>query len=310
MILNPFTFIKDSYNNETLLEARKLEKLEIQLAKSRTAKNFNCRCLANKVTPKTLQIKLNGNRLEQAIIKKAECSLIYNRIKCTNIKINHLQTKIACTKTSLQQKLDEPTFTNLQNTIFNNKAKTFLQYKNTQIKKLKLLISRFSTTSSKMASKTTNTFNTTVTSSSIQDKWVINLSKKELTPEENSLLQKGPKFAVTPANIPIKEYMSTTTVATLQAGELNGVDCSDLYHDVNRILNTYTTKAIHTNITKAEHLALENLRKDKDHIIVTTDKGVALVVMDKTEYITKCEALLQDHSVYQHLSKDTFYHIC
>ena len=28
--------------------------------------------------------------------------------------------------------------------------------------------------------------------------------------------------------------------------------------------------------------------------------------MDKTEYITKCEALLQDNSVYQHLSKDTF----
>ena len=27
--------------------------------------------------------------------------------------------------------------------------------------------------------------------------------------------------------------------------------------------------------------------------------------MDKTEYITKCAALLQDNSVYQHLSKDT-----
>ena len=40
---------------------------------------------------------------------------------------------------------------------------------------------------------------------------------------------------------------------------------------------------MHINITKAEHLALENLRKDKDHIIVTADKGVAVVVMDKTE---------------------------
>ena len=35
-IMNPFTFIKDSYDQETLLEARKLEKLEIQLSKSRT----------------------------------------------------------------------------------------------------------------------------------------------------------------------------------------------------------------------------------------------------------------------------------
>ena len=95
------------------------------------------------------------------------------------------------------------------------------------------------------------------------------------------MLQEGPKFAVTPATIPIKEYISTTTGAALQANELNGVDCSGLYHDVNRILNTFTNKSIHTNIIKAEHLALEKLRKDKDHIIVTSDKGVVLVVMDK-----------------------------
>ena len=118
-------------------------------------------------------------------------------------------------------------------------------------------------------------------------------------------VQKGPKFAVTPATIPIKEYIFTTTVAALQAGELNGVDCSGLYHNDNRILNLFTNKPIHTNITKAEHLALDNLRKDMDCIIIAADKDVALVVMDKMEYITKCEGLLQDNSVYQHLSKDT-----
>ena len=156
-------------------------KLEIQLAKSRTARIFNPRCLANKVTPKPLQIKWKGNKFEQTIINKAEHSLIHNRIKCTNIKINHLQTEIDNTKTSLQQKLDESTFTTLQNVIFNNKEKTFLQYRNTQIKKLKHLISRSSTTTDKTASKTTKTFNTAVTpctSSNIQDKWVINLSKR------------------------------------------------------------------------------------------------------------------------------------
>ena len=93
-------------------------------------------------------------------------------------------------------------------------------------------------------------------------------------------------------------------MATLKAGELNGVDCSGLCNAVNRILNTYTNKLKHTNITKVEHLAFENVRKDKDYVTVTADKGVALVVMDKTEYITKCEAHLQDNSIYQHLSKD------
>ena len=93
-------------------------------------------------------------------------------------------------------------------------------------------------------------------------------------------------------------------MTALQAGELSGANCSGLYHDVNRILNAHTNKPVHTNITKAEHLVLENHRKDKENIIVTSDQGVALVVMDKTEHITKCEVLLQDNSVYQHLSKD------
>ena len=58
------------------------------------------------------------------------------------------------------------------------------------------------------------------------------------------------------------------------AGELNGVDCSGLYHDVNRILNNYTNKPIHTNINKVEQLAFQNVRKDKNCITVTADKGI------------------------------------
>ena len=43
-------------------------------------------------------------------------------------------------------------------------------------------------------------------------------------------------------------------------------------------INQYTQ-----TLKKAEHLTLENVRKDKNCIIVTADKGVAPVVMDKTE---------------------------
>ena len=79
--------------------------------------------------------------------------------------------------------------------------------------------------------------------------------------------------------------------------------CKTVFLCVSLKVEIYITITNITNITKSEHLGLENLRKDNNHIIVTVDKGVALVVMDKTEYITKCEALLQDNSVYQHLSK-------
>ena len=50
-------------------------------------------------------------------------------------------------------------------------------------------------------------------------------------------------------------------------------------------INQYIQTSPKQNI---KHLKISG--KDNDYIIVTADKGVALVVMDKTEYITKCEA--------------------
>ena len=39
-------------------------------------------------------------------------------------------------------------------------------------------------------------------------KWVINLSKTELTPAQKSVLGKGPNFAITPNNIPNFDYIT------------------------------------------------------------------------------------------------------
>ena len=58
--------------------------------------------------------------------------------------------------------------------------------------------------------------------------------------------------------------------------------------------------SVHTNITKAEHLELENLWKEKGHIIVTADRSVALVVMDKAMWSSPTRQLS-----YQHLTEDT-----
>ena len=47
-----------------------------------------------------------------------------------------------------------------------------------------------------------------------------------------------------------------------------------------------------SNITKEEFKALQELKKDKDRIILTADKGMALVVMNRANKIKKSEELL------------------
>ena len=58
-------------------------------------------------------------------------------------------------------------------------------------------------------------------------------------------------------------------------------------------------KGAHSNTTKEEWEAIKTLREDSSHVVLTVDKGVALVVMDKSQYIEKCMALLNDARVYK-----------
>ena len=54
-----------------------------------------------------------------------------------------------------------------------------------------------------------------------------------------------------------------------------------------------------SNITKEEFKALQELKRDKDRLILTADKGVALVVMNTANYIKKSEELLNTNTYHK-----------
>ena len=66
-------------------------------------------------------------------------------------------------------------------------------------------------------------------------KWVINLSKKPLTPAQRSVLAKGPNFAVTPRQPPNLEYITAIEAACTK---LSQQDAEELRADVNRVLRS------------------------------------------------------------------------
>ena len=49
---------------------------------------------------------------------------------------------------------------------------------------------------------------------------------------------------------------------------------------------------------------LTELKQDSSRVVLTADKGVAMVVMDQQDYTNKAQALLQDTNTYKILSKD------
>ena len=58
------------------------------------------------------------------------------------------------------------------------------------------------------------------------------------------------------------------------------------------------------DITKEEFRAIKELREDQSRIVLTVDKGVAMVIMDKQQYMGKATALLQDTNTYRTIPKD------
>ena len=191
-------------------------------------------------------------------------------------------------KTSIKSKCSNKDFTDISNIICKSKEKVFKITKNCQIKKFSNLQKQ-------------PRYRNTPVPDIIRKKWVINLSSKPLSDGEQSLLQKGPKFAVSSSKVPLTEYIAVTKRICDELGENTvGKDCTEIYQTSKEVLQHFKEKKGPThNTTKEEQEAIKTLREDPSCVVPTADKGVALVVMDKSQYIDKCMALLNDTKVYK-----------
>ena len=119
-----------------------------------------------------------------------------------------------------------------------------------------------------------------------------------MTPAQRSALAKRPNFAVTPRQPPNLEYITAIEAACTK---LSQQDAVELRADINRVLRS--SHSPKPNLIKAQNLALRELKRDRDRIVLTADKGVAMVIMDRQDYINKANHLL-NQSTYKSIAKD------
>ena len=148
------------------------------------------------------------------------------------------------------------------------------------------------TTCNQTTTTTTTTINDTSRSTLIPpdicDNWVRNMSKTPLTKAEKSLLGHGPNFVMIPKDPPMCDYIAATEKAcqNLSQGKVE-----ELRGEIKQLLMKNHT--IKPNIHKEEYQALKQLKKDNNRMVLTADKGVSMVVMDRDEYNRKSEELLE-----------------
>ncbi len=130
-------------------------------------------------------------------------------------------------------------------------------------------------------------------------KIVKNISNYNLTQDEEDLLSLGMNFAVSSQKIPKVEIIASTEST---ARKLNKEDGQQLCTGVALILQK--SKPPKSNISKKQHIALTNLKRNKNIVILPADKGNATVVMDRCEYKMKMKKLLDDEYTYKQLPND------
>ncbi len=133
----------------------------------------------------------------------------------------------------------------------------------------------------------------------LKQRWIKNLSSKELSELERKGLQHGLKFAVVPNRIPTAEIIASVEEGIFQ---LDDDDKRLVRAEVSSILRRakLPPKNMDSNVFKA----LLALRKDPERIILSADKDNCVVVMDKIEYREKALSLLSDKNTYTVLKSD------
>ena len=91
----------------------------------------------------------------------------------------------------------------------------------------------------------------------------------------------------------------------LAASKLPSQEVEEFRSHVNRLLKQQQQQHNkHCNLNPAQCRALTQLKQDNTRVVLTVDKGVAMVIMDQQDYSNKAQALLQDTNTYKVLPKD------
>ena len=302
------------------------EKLEYKMADFENQHRFTLRCLSKDVIPVSVRLKSTIKTPKgRYIVRKVERALLNERVRLINNSLTMFKAQRDTCINNLETAIDRETLNNCydfirvgregrhQKTLDRQISKFYrLCHKNNNCHSniehgehsgpgcinLKHPSNHSQTHRDSAMNRSNKSHNEEQEEEDSTKKWVRNISKTPLTQAQEKLLAHGPNFVIVPKEPPTTEYIVAIEKACLRlpsgkAGELRG--------EVKAILKKEVKNK--PNITKEEHQAIKELRRDKTRMVLTADKGVSMVVMDRVDYNSKSEELLHTPT-YQILKTD------
>ena len=214
-------------------------------------RHFTLRCLGEEVVPVSIKLKSQVKTPKGLqIIRKAEIALINERVRSINNTFNMLSLEVDTCMRRLKGKIKEEDFLKCINFIDKSKKARHLKTMTRQKEKLKTLISKKQGEKSSEGGGCSNNRQSGIYMHSgiymysgneksghpnqvlgsyeerelkeqerEKKRWVINISSKPLTPDQEKLLAHGPNYAVVPKDLPIAQYVAAVESACTKLEE-------------------------------------------------------------------------------------------
>ena len=272
-------------------------------------RRFTLRCLSKGLVPVSIHLTKNIRTPRGLqIIKRAERALMNERIRLINNTLNMVSYLRDTCENQLREVLSDEWMGKCREFIEVGRENQHLKTLERQKIKFERLLDKEKVREGDCITShgghdgyhrnLTNQNNMIEESNRRENTWVNNLSSTPLTQDEMKLLANGPNYAIVPRIPPIGEYI--TTIENV-CNQLEQGKVEELRGEVKKVL-----KKVHPprpNISRDERKAIEQLRKDKTRVILTADKGVSMVVMDRDDYNSKAEDLLHQQ-IYRLIPSD------
>ena len=217
---------------------------------------------------------------------------LQERIHLNHCSRDRIKTAINDLEAEIKQALSNEHFERVQSFQKARCDKSMAQIRERHVRKYNSLLERKSTSNNENGLEVD------------KDRWIINLSNKDLSSSEKSLLSRGLNFGIAPTYIPKKDIIAEVEGKLDYLEKAESISVGDGASIRAEICTILTNSALpKDNISRKERKALTDLRKDNSIKILSADKGRATVILNNSDYIDKCTQHIEN-GPYKYLKRD------
>ena len=278
---NIFTRTRKKYGESQFLILRRAEQLTKKIQKSKCDLEFLRTCLIYNLTPRFVQIRsLNRPFISEQQKSNFKRQCLQQEYNIHYKSIHRLERNLRTAMKGLETTLSQVDYFSISRFLHNTATRIRDQTMFKHHKKLKVL----------------NHGSVGQRLSDTQPKLIHNISSYILTDSEERLLNRGWEFSLENRITKFLEFKTDIEENTIKIQpncrtSIYQIICKNIYSASQQLMKASQRKKI-MNISDDELNALKSLKRNSQIIISKADKGNAIVIMNKADYIERIESIL------------------